>query len=367
MPTDHPQDTMPKIDHRLQTFVYGIAAALMIGWVCHVGRDVFVPIMFGIFVVYVIFGVARLIQGIPVLGAKLPQPIVLMLSVLLIGVGLGLTVYAILASKDSVIAQAPRYQEALLAAVQQVAVWLHFESEPTWTTLRRDLLAQGDLQRMAGSALSSVSSLFSTVIVVGFYAVFLLFERPHLEAKINAIAHSPVHAQRIRQVIADINARIGTYLALKTVLGVLLGALSWVIMHWLGLEFALFWAVLIALLNYVPYIGSVLSVLLPGAMAMAQFGDVGDVVPIVLWLSAVMFVVGNFLDPYLMANSLNLSPFAILVSLAAWVALWGVPGGFLAVPITTILTIICSEFPGTRPVAVLLSHDGRPQREIKAR
>jgi predicted PurR-regulated permease PerM len=74
----------------------------------------------------------------------------------------------------------------------------------------------------------------------------------------------------------------------------------------------------------------------------------------------VQFVIGNFLDPYIMGNSLNLSPFAILVSLAVWVALWGVPGAFLAVPITAMMTIIFSEFPGTRPIAVLLSQNGKP-------
>ncbi|MEJ8813687.1 AI-2E family transporter [Variovorax ureilyticus] len=348
------------MDHRFQTFVYGTAIALMIGWVFYIGRDVFVPIMFSVFVVYVILGIARLIQSIPVVGRKLPQWVISLLSMFIIAFGLCLVVYTLIANKDSVIAQAPRYQESLLAAVQKVAVWLRFESEPTWTTLRRDLLAQVSLQRLVGSALSSVSSLVATFVVVGLYACFLLVERGHLEAKINAIAHSPQHAQRIKQVIADINARVGAYLALKTLLGVLLGALSWVIMRVMGLEFAPFWAVVIALLNYVPYIGSVLSVLLPGAMAMAQFGDANHVLSIMLWLTVVQFAIGNFLDPYIMGNSLNLSPFAILVSLAVWVALWGVAGAFLAVPITAMLTIIFSEFPGTRPVAVLLSQSGKP-------
>ena len=348
------------MDHRFQTFVYGTAIALMIGWVFYIGRDVFVPIMFSVFVVYVILGIARLIQSIPVVGPRLPQWLISLLSVFIIAFGLSLVVYTLIANKDSVIAQAPRYQESLLVAVQKVAVWLRFESEPTWTTLRRDLLSQVSLQRVVGSALSSVSSLVASVVVVALYACFLLVERVHLDAKINAIARSPQHAQRIKQVIADINARVGAYLALKTLLGVLLGALSWVIMRIMGLEFAPFWAVVIALLNYVPYIGSVLSVLLPGAMAMAQFGDANHVLSIMLWLTVVQFAIGNFLDPYIMGNSLNLSPFAILVSLAVWVALWGVPGAFLAVPITAMLTIIFSEFPGTRPVAVLLSQNGKP-------
>jgi predicted PurR-regulated permease PerM len=357
---------MDQPHQRFRTFVYGAAIALMIGWVLHVGQDVFIPLLFGIFVVYVILGVARLIERIPALGPRLPRIVSLLLSVLLIVFGLVLVVSVILANKDSVIAQAPRYQESLLAAVQKLAVWLHFESMPTWTTLRRSLLAQISLQRVIGSTLSSVSSLFATVGVVGLYACFLLIERGQLDAKINAIARSPEQARHIREVIAAINARVGAYLALKTLLGVLLGALSWAIMRWLGLEFAPFWAVVIALLNYVPYIGSVLSVLLPGAMAMAQFGDPGHVASIMLWLAAAQFVIGNVFDPYIMGNSLNLSPLAILVSLAVWVALWGMSGAFLAVPITVVLTIIFSEFPGTQPLAVLLSHDGRPGQETKS-
>ncbi|MGJ7510726.1 AI-2E family transporter [Variovorax sp. GT1P44] len=348
------------MNHRFQTFVYGTAIALMIGWIFFIGRDVFVPIMFSVFVVYVILGLARLIARIPLLGPKLPPFVISILSVLIIAFGLFMVVYTVLANKDSVIAQAPRYQESLLAAVQQIAVFLHIESEPTWTTLRRDFLAQVSLQRLVGSALSSVSSVFASVVIVALYACFLLVERSHLDAKISAIARSPQHAQRIRQVIADINSRVGAYLALKTFLGVLLGVLSYAVMRFLGLEFAPFWAVMIVLLNFVPYIGSFLSVLLPAAMAMAQFGDASHVLPILLWLTVIQFVIGNFLDPYVMGNSLNLSPFAILVSLAVWVALWGVPGAFLAVPITAMLTIIFSEFPGTRPFAVLLSRDGKP-------
>lgn len=348
------------MNERFQTLVYGTAIALMIGWVFYIGRNVFVPIMFSVFVVYVILGLARLIGRVPLLGPALPQLVISILSVLIIALGLGMVVYTILANKDSVIAMAPRYQESLLAAVQRVAVLMRVEAEPTWTTLRRDLLAQVSLQRLAASALASLSSLFATVIVVALYACFLLVERTHLDVKILAIARSPEQARRIKQVIADINARVGAYLALKTFLGVLLGALSYVIMRFAGLEFAGFWAVIIALLNYVPYIGSFLSVVLPGLMAVAQFGSAGEAIQIMMSLAVVQFVIGNFLDPYIMGNSLNLSPFAILVSLAVWVALWGVPGAFLAVPITAMMTIIFSEFPGTRPIAVLLSQNGKP-------
>ena len=106
-------------------------------------------------------------------------------------------------------------------------------------------------------------------------------------------------------------------------------------------------------------VGSVLGVVFPVLMTIVQFEDAGTALTMLTLPTALQFGIGNFLDPYVMGNSLNLSPFAILLSLAVWSELWGVPGAFLAVPITAMLTIVLSEFPGTRPIAVLLSSNGR--------
>jgi predicted PurR-regulated permease PerM len=225
--------------------------------------------------------------------------------------------------------------------------------------VRQEVLARINLQGLLGSMVASVSSIAVSLVVVLLYAVFLLVEQHSFDSKIARLSNDPKRIARIREVIGDINRRIGSYLALKTLLSLVLGAVSWLVMAAFGLEFAGFWAALITLLNYVPYIGSVLGVLFPSVMAVVQFGDSSDVLSLLMALAAAQFVIGNFLDPYVMGNSLNLSPFAILVSLAVWSELWGVAGAFLAVPITAIVVIVLSEFPGSRPIAVLLSRDGR--------
>ena len=195
--------------------------------------------------------------------------------------------------------------------------------------------------------------------MVILYAALLLVEQRSFSAKIANLSRDPNTEARIRQVTTDINARIGSYLGLKTVLSILLGILSWAVMAYVGLEFAVFWAVLIALLNYIPYVGSVLGVFFPVLMAIIQFGTANQILAVLVPLSIVQFLIGNVLDPFVMSKSLNLSPFAILVSLTVWTGLWGIAGAFLAVPITAILTIVLSEFPGSRPIAVLLSKNGQ--------
>lgn len=99
--------------------------------------------------------------------------------------------------------------------------------------------------------------------------------------------------------------------------------------------------------------------LFPVIMALIQFENPNVILSVLLGLVLAQFLIGNFLDPYVMGNSLNLSPFAILVSLAIWSELWGIAGAFLAVPITAVVAIIFSEFLSTRPIAVLLSRNGR--------
>ena len=344
---------------RFQSVVYGAFLAVIVGWVLHIGKAVWIPVIFGAVIVYVIVGVTHALGRAPFVGRVLPLQIRYALSVLIIGFAVLAIGYLVIAHKDSVIALAPQYQETLLAAIQKVAGWFRIETEPTWATLRHDMLARINLQLLLGSVLASVSSIAVSLVVVLLYAVFLLVEQHSFAAKIANISNDPRSVARISGIIGDINRRIGSYLALKTLISILLGAISWLIMVAFGLEFAAFWAVLIALLNFIPYIGSVLGVLFPAIMAVVQFNDPAVLLSLLLALTAAQFLIGNFLDPYVMGNSLNLSPFAILVSLAIWSELWGVPGAFLAVPITAILVIVLSEFPGSRPIAVLLSRNGR--------
>ena len=319
---------------RLRAAVYGTFLLLIIGWVLTMGKAIFVPAVLGAVIVYVIVGLAQVLGRVPLLGPRLPLQLRYLFSMGVIALAFLLLAYLIAANKERALALAPLYQQSLLASIQGVAVLFGIETEPTWTTLRQELMAQINLQRLFGSLLASVGSILVTFIVVFLYATFLLVERAHFETKLVQLSNDPKRVARIRDVIETINQRIGSYLALKTLLSILLGAVSWAVMALYGLEFALLWAVLTAFLNFVPYVGSVLGVALPALMAVVQFGELGPILMLVLALSTVQFVIGNFLDPYVMGSSLNLSPFAILISLAVWSELWGIPGAFLAVPIT---------------------------------
>jgi predicted PurR-regulated permease PerM len=347
------------VNEPLRTIVHATWLAIGVGWVLHVGKGVLVPIVFSVLIAYVVDGLARLLFRVPGIGARLPRSVGYAAVAIVIGWALSAVVSLIAGSAGSVAALAPQYAASLLNMVQEMAAWIGMEATPTWESIRRDVLAQVNTHRLIGSTVVSVTGIVSGLVVVLLYVAFLLLEERAFAAKIAGISSDPQRVARLQKIIASINARIGAYLALKTAVSAVQGVLCYVILRLFGVELAAFWAVLIGLLNFVPYIGSVLGVALPGAFAAMQFGGLGTTLMVVLALSAAQFAIGFFIDPYLMANSLNLSPFVILASLAAWGALWGIAGAFLAVPIMACIALVCAEFHGTRPIAILLSRDGR--------
>ncbi len=353
------------MDSRFRDIVYGVALMLMIGWLLVAGRSLFVPIVTAVLIVYIITGLARMLGRLPFVGRRMSENACHLIAVALILIAVVEAGALLVANLGTIAARAPMHQQALLNAIQAGAASLGLEREPTWQTLRADVLGDIDLQRVIRSAAASTSSLLGVQLFILLNVAFLLLERKVFVEKIVRLADSPAQAARARFVIEDINARVSRYLAMQTLLSILVGVLSWLIMAWMGLEFAALWAVVIALLNYIPYIGTIIGIAFPVAMAAAQFGDLDTVLLLLAALGFVQFLVGNILAPQVMGTSLNLSPWVILIALTVWSSLWGAAGAVFSVPIAAIMVVVFAEFDRTRPIAVLMSRDGDIARPVE--
>jgi predicted PurR-regulated permease PerM len=159
-------------------------------------------------------------------------------------------------------------------------------------------------------------------------------------------------------ILNKIDYSLGKYVTLKSAISLVTGALSYFALEIIGVDFAFFWAFLIFLLNFIPNIGSLVATLFPALIAGLQFGDLEQPLLVLVSVGAIQLLVGNFLEPRLMGDSLNISSLVVILGLAFWGALWGIVGMFLSVPIMVMLVIILSQFQSTRGVAILLSDKG---------
>jgi len=146
-------------------------------------------------------------------------------------------------------------------------------------------------------------------------------------------------------------------------LGTFAATVQGVLSEFLGLDNALFWALVIFVLNYIPIVGGLLAVLFPVLFAIVQFDSLGQVGLLALILFGAQTIIGNTIQPKMMGDSMNLSALVVILALSVWGALWGGVGAFLSAPLTVIIMIILAQFPTTRWIAVLLSADGNPDMD----
>ena len=343
---------------KIRTLTYGVALTIMLGWLMWIGKPVLLPILAALISVYILSTAATSMERLPLVG-RLPGWARRSLVLAAFAAGVVLLFVLVINNIAQVAAALVRYEANLDALATRFASLAGIEDEPTWENLRRVTLDQIDLGSRIAPALASLREFGTLLFLTVLYAAFIMAERGFLARKLVIALQDRESGERTLALLSTINERIGGYLSVKTVINVILGAISFAIMLALGLEFALLWAVLIAFLNYIPYFGSMLGVVFPTLLALAQFGTLGMAGLTLALLSAAQIFVGAYLEPRMMGRAFNLSPFAVLLALAFWSALWGLPGAILAVPMTASLVLVLAAFPATRPAAVLLSATGR--------
>ncbi len=222
----------------------------------------------------------------------------------------------------------------------------------------RSAFAQMDFSSHVASLAESVGGLFGNLGLVLMYTAFLLSERGMLLKKLGHLFPDPDKAQEVQDVLRTVGYGIRRYMWIKTAISLLTGGLCYLVLRYLSVDFAEILALLIFLLNFIPTIGSIVGVVLPSLVTLVQFDTLTPFLMVVAVCGSVQFVVGNIIEPKFMGNTLNLSPFIVLVSLTFWGTVWGLEGAFMSVPIAASIVILCRDIPALRPVAVLMSADG---------
>lgn len=215
-----------------------------------------------------------------------------------------------------------------------------------------------DFSTIIKGLINSVSDLLGSAFMVIIYVIFLLLEEAVFPAKLKAIFKDSDQFSKVHDVINKLNRSINSYISLKTVVSLITASLSYMVLLIIGVDFAFFWAFLIFTFNYIPTIGSIVATLFPATIALIQYSSYSHFFLVLLLIGAVQIAVGNFLEPKIMGQSLNISPLVVILSLMFWGMIWGVIGMLLSVPVTVVLIIILGQFEKTKSIAILLSSKG---------
>jgi AI-2 transport protein TqsA len=249
------------------------------------------------------------------------------------------------------------WRQRALERVREVSDWAHGFSvvgpKAEGQTPPEEVFA-GRLTQQLVTQLRAVAVGLPEVFAAGLYLLFLLVESARFPDRVRR-AYTPHKAREILTVFAQINATIINYLRAKVVSILLLAVPVGVTLVAFGVPFATLWTVLTFVCNFIPYLGSVIAYTLPVAFAAVEFGFTTQFAVVASVVFAVHLLGAALIEPLILGRAVGLSPLVILASLSIWGILWGVPGMFLAVPLTVVVKIVFEHLPATRPVAQLLS------------
>jgi predicted PurR-regulated permease PerM len=332
-----------------------LALVLMAGYLLHAGRSVLIPLALAVLIWQLINAVSARVQEIAIGGYRPKRWHRLAAGSLLIALALWLVVNLIVRNVGAVSANAPVFEANLLAILPRIAGLFGLPAPESVG----DLVNQIQLDVLIRSISAALAGFVGSIGLVALYVAFMLVEQETFDRKVDALFPSSLKAATARAALGQIERRIERYLWIKTLTSLATAGLSWAVLALIGCQNASFWALVIFMLNFIPVVGSLIGVVFPALLVLVQFGSFGPFFVSIVLLAAVQVGIGNILEPRLMGSSLNLSPMAILIGLAVWGSLWGIAGMFLCVPITVIVMIVCAHFESTRPLAILLSADGR--------
>jgi len=318
------------------------------------GRGFLIPLAIAILLWNLLEAVIERFARIRIGDTQLPRWFAALLGITVVVLGLYIIQSILLGQIDAVGSAWPRYMSRLEAIIGDLTQWLGAEQS---AKLKQAIMGIDLTRRIAGVVASAQSFVVSFLLIIA-YVGFLFVESAYMREKIAALFPDETRAREVNSVLTAVSESVRRYIWIKTVVSTLTAVASYGVLRALGVDFAATWALLIFLLNFIPNIGSIIAVSFPALVSLVQFDTLGPFFVLVLSLTAIQLVIGSVLEPMLMGHTLNMSPFAIILSLAFWGAIWGIVGMFLSVPIMVLVMIVCAHIPSWRWVAILLSKDG---------
>jgi AI-2 transport protein TqsA len=326
--------------------------------ILYLGKPIILPFMIAVFLSFILNPIVQLM-----VKKKIPLGLAVVLTILFTFLLMYLMGILLFASIKTFSTQLPFYESRIKDFLTDFSGFFkhyfeQFFKKPFNIQLfeRVDWLDAIQRYSITERVLQSVGTFLSfllNIILIIVFVIYLLLGKSNLFSKIQR-AFNKTYSQKIIKVIDNINSQVQIYLGTKTIVSLSTAIPALIIFYLFGLDFAILWAFIIFLFNFIPNLGSVISTILPLIIALIQFDSYFKVFWLAVLLISIQFIMANILEPRLMGRSLNLSPLMVILSLIFWGWLWGIPGMFIAVPILATVTIILENIESLRFISVFL-------------
>lgn len=223
-------------------------------------------------------------------------------------------------------------------------------------------LLNNNSKSISNVALNTIGSLSGLVLIPVFMFFFLLY-RDHL-TKMMVMVYRDKDPKLVKLQISNLRKVIQSYIVGVGKVMIILAIMNITAYSILGVKHAIFFGVLGAILNIIPYVGPFFGVLLPIIYAFLTMDSLFYPFAIIVIYQGIQMIEGNFLTPKIVGGNVNLNAFITFLGLLVGAAIWGVAGMILVIPAMAILREIFELSENTKPFALLLGEEKKDKKEL---
>lgn len=224
-------------------------------------------------------------------------------------------------------------------------------------------IQQSGILTDAANGAASVGATVGVTVVLLFF--LLSSGRMFFEKLVRALP-SLTEKKRAIRIAHTVEEEVSGYLFTFTLINLCLGLAIAGAMWTVGMPNPALWGVMAALLNFVPYLGAIVGLIIVSAVALISFDTIGaTALTAGLYLTCTT-IEGQFITPAVVGRRLELNTVAVFISVALWGWLWGIPGALIAVPLLVSVRVLCEHFESLATLGEFISA-AAPEEEIDAR
>lgn len=216
---------------------------------------------------------------------------------------------------------------------------------------KTELLANGN--SLLGETLLTISGMLIIVFLIPVYIFMILYYKPLLLEFVRML-FDKVHKHKVEEVLLQTKTIIQSYLNGLLIEAVIIASLNSLALLVLGIDYAILLGIIGALLNVIPFIGGILSAAMPITIALATKDSASYPILVLLQFMVIQFFDNHYITPKIVASKVKVNALMAVVVVLIGNAVWGLPGMFLAIPLTGILKVIFEHIDQLTPWAFLL-------------
>lgn len=332
---------------------------LAVFYTFYFARDVLLPVVLALLLTLIFSPAVRVLKKL-----RLPEPAAAAVIVATLVAALGFTVYSLIDPAMEWIGKVPETMrqveykmrgikksvQDVTKAADKVEEITRVEGKPPAQTQVVAQMPSLFSRFLIGTQSVLVSAAFTIVL---FY--FLLASGDMFLRKLVHVLPTLADKKRVVEVARAIQSDMARYLFTISCINCGLGVVTGIALYLLGVPNPVLWGVMVAVFNYVPYLGAGTSLAVLTAVAFLTFDEIGQVLLVPVVFFALTGLEGQILSPILTGKSLSLNPVVIFLSLLFWGWLWGIIGALMAVPILMVFSICCDHIESLAPIGEFLS------------